>query len=153
MCTQSAATTISNKEVKYMKKLFISCPMKGRTEKAIKDSMNRLHSLAEIVIGEKLEAIDSYIENAPEFKDGTPENKIRLWYLGESIKKIGEADVFIGSSYDGMYPGCDVEQETARKYGIHMIYLPESIVFDIMPDVEEAILKRWDNCAKAVSID
>lgn len=61
-----------------MKKLFISCPMKGRTEKAIKNSMNRLHSLAEIVIGEKLEAIDSYIENAPEFKDNTPDNKIRL---------------------------------------------------------------------------
>ena len=92
------------------------------------------------------------LPNAPEFKDGTPENKIRLWYLGESIKKIGEADVFIGSNYDGMYPGCDVEQETARRYGIHMIYLPESIVFDIMPDVEEAILKRWDNCAKAGSI-
>lgn len=135
-----------------MKKLFISCPMKGRTEESIKDSMNRLHSLAEIVVGEKLEAIDSYIENAPEFKDDTPESKIRLWYLGESIKKIGEADVFIGSNYDGMYPGCDVEQETARRYGIHMIYLPESIVFDIMPDVEEAILKRWDNCAKAGSI-
>ena len=31
--------------------------------------MNRLHSLAEIIVGEKLEAIDSYIENAPEFKD------------------------------------------------------------------------------------
>ena len=73
-----------------MKKLFISCPMKGRTEKAIKDSMNRLHSLAEIVIGEKLEAIDSYIENAPEFKDGTPESKIRLWYWVKALRKLAK---------------------------------------------------------------
>lgn len=129
-----------------MKKLFISCPMKGRTKEAINDSMHRLHKLAEIIIGEELEVIDSYIENAPEFKDGTPENKIRLWYLGESIKKLGEADVFIGSHYDGMYPGCDVEQEAARKYGIHMIYLPETMIIDIMQDVREAILHRWDDC-------
>ena len=135
-----------------MKKLFISCSMKGRTEEAIKDSMNRLHSLAEIVVGEKLEAIDSYIENAPEFKDGTPESKIRLWYLGESIKKIGEADVFIGSQYDNMYPGCYIEEETARKYGIRVIYLPESIVFDIMSDVEEEIRKRRNYCIKTESV-
>ena len=134
-----------------MKKLFISCPMKGRTKEAIKDSMNRLHGLAEIIVGEKLETIDSYFENAPEFKDGTPEGKIRLWYLGESIKKICEADVFIGSHYDGMYPGCDVEQEAARKYGIRMIYLPKSIVLDIMPDVKEAIRNRWNDCIKAES--
>lgn len=135
-----------------MKKLFISCPMNGRTKEAIKDSMNRLHGLAEIIVGEKLETIDSYFENEPEFRDGTTENKIRLWYLGESIKKIGEADVFIGSNYDGMYSGCDVEQEAARKYGVRMIYLPESIVLDIMPDVQEAIRQRWNDCVKVESV-
>ena len=31
-----------------MKKLFISCPMKGRTEENIKNTMNRLHKLAEV---------------------------------------------------------------------------------------------------------
>lgn len=50
-----------------MKKLFVSCPMKGRTDEAIKDSMERMRKIAELVFGEDLEAIDSFIsDNAPE---------------------------------------------------------------------------------------
>lgn len=37
-----------------MKKLFISCPMRGRTEYAIKASMEQMHRIAEAVFGEEL---------------------------------------------------------------------------------------------------
>lgn len=74
-----------------MKKLFISCPMRNRTEYAIKASMEQMHRIAEAVFGEELEVIPTYFEGDP------PENSNQaLWYLGESIKKMSEANYFIG---------------------------------------------------------
>ena len=74
-----------------MKKLFISVPMRNRTECAIKASMEQMHKIAEAVFGEELEVIPTYFEDDP------PENtNMALWYLGESIKKLSEADRFIG---------------------------------------------------------
>lgn len=66
-----------------MKKLFISVPMRNRTEYAIKASMEQMHKIAEAVFGEELEVIPTYFEDDP------PENtNMALWYLGESIKKL-----------------------------------------------------------------
>ena len=48
-----------------MKKLFISVPIKGRTEEAIKASMEKMHKIAEATVGEELEVIPSYIEDNP----------------------------------------------------------------------------------------
>lgn len=48
-----------------MKKLFVSVPMKGRTEKEIKVSIQKMKKIAEIYEGEELELIDSYIEDNP----------------------------------------------------------------------------------------
>lgn len=63
-----------------MKKLFISCPMKGRTEQEIKESIEKMKKIAEIYEGEELELIDSYIEQNP------PQNCNQgLWDLGESL--------------------------------------------------------------------
>lgn len=74
-----------------MKKLFISVPMRNRTEHAIKASIEQMHKIAEAVFGEELEVIPTY------FEDNPPENtNMALWYLGESIKKLSEADRFIG---------------------------------------------------------
>lgn len=43
-----------------MKKLFISCPMKGRTEENIKKSMDKMHKLAEIMFEQELEVIPQF---------------------------------------------------------------------------------------------
>nr|DAJ67532.1 MAG TPA: Blasticidin M [Caudoviricetes sp.] len=109
-----------------MKKLFVSVPMKGRTEEKIKTSIQKMKKIAEIYEGEELELIDSYIEDNP------PENNNQaIWYLGESLKKLSEADVFIGirESYD--WNGCFIEMETANKYGINKAYaIPARYVID-----------------------
>lgn len=108
-----------------MKKLFVSVPMKGRTEKEIKASIQKMKKIAEIYEGEELEVIDSYIEENP------PKNsKEAVWYLGESLKKLAQADVFIGicESYD--WNGCFIERETAEKYGIEAYMIPVRYVID-----------------------
>lgn len=109
-----------------MKKLFISCPMKGRTEENIRDSMVRMHKIAEAYFGQELEVIPTYIEDNP------PENtNQRVWFLGESIKKMAEADFFIGVGYSDCFSGCTIEHEVARSYGIPCFRVDT----DMMPDV------------------
>ena len=120
-----------------MKKLFISCPMKGRTEENIRSSMDRLHKIAEEFFDQKLEVIPTYIEDKPPV-----DSKESIWYLGESIKKMAEADYFIG--VDGTYQvfaGCEIEHDVARYYDI-----PWTLVsIDMMPDAKEIANTYWEN--------
>jgi hypothetical protein len=108
-----------------MKKLFVSVPMKGRTEEEIKASIQKMKKIAEIYEGEELELIDSYIEDNP-----PKDSEEAVWYLGESLKKLAQADVFIGicESYD--WNGCCIERETAEKYGIKAYMIPARYVID-----------------------
>lgn len=108
-----------------MKKLFVSVPMKGRTEEEIKASIQKMKKIAEIYEGEELELIDSYIEDNP-----PKDSKEAVWYLGESLKKLAQADVFIGvcESYD--WDGCCIEREAAESYGIKAYAVPARYVID-----------------------
>ena len=134
LSTQSLLLKCRSKE-EYMKKLFISCPMRNRTEYAIKASMEQMHRIAEAVFGEELEVIPTYFEGDP------PENSNQaLWYLGESIKKMSEANYFIGIyDEDQSYRGCIIENRTAKSYGIPSYIVNISF---IAPDVIEQ--KRID---------
>lgn len=97
-----------------MKKLFISCPMKGRTEEDIRKTREKMHKIAEIVFEQELEVIPSYIEDNP-----PKDNNEAIWYLGKSIQLMAQADYFIGvdSTY-GKFNGCDNERVVARDYDI-----------------------------------
>lgn len=102
-----------------MKKLFVSVPMKGRTEENIKKSIAKMKKIAESYEGEELELIDTWIP------DEAPECKNRgLWYLGESIKRMADADVFIGIDYLSDYSGCNAVNDVAKEYGIYRIIVP-----------------------------
>lgn len=102
----------SRKEIN-MKKLFVSVPMKGRTEEEIKASIQKMKKIAEIYEGEELELIDSYIEDNP-----PKDSKEAVWYLGESLKKLAQADVFIGIDDSWDWNGCQIETDVAQRYGI-----------------------------------
>lgn len=119
-----------------MKKLFISCPMKGRTKENIKKSMERMHKIAEIVFDQELEAIDTYIEDVP----ATDVRHSSIWYLGESIKMLAEADYFIGVDYTEVFSGCNVEREVARRYGISSTDVK---IYEMMPDAAEVEKEYW----------
>ena len=97
-----------------MKKLFISAPMKGRTEAQIRATMEQMYHIAEAVFGEELEVIQTYISDDP-----PADANQAVWYLGESIKKMADADYFIGI-YDEekAYRGCAIENQAAKTYGI-----------------------------------
>ena len=122
-----------------MKKLFISVPMKGRTDEAIKASMEKMHKVAEAMIGEELDVIPSFIEGEPPKGSGEA-----VWYLGKSIQLLAEADYMACVTSPFEWNGCEIENLTARRYGIPMIEMPIHLV---APDAFEALRlceKDWE---------
>jgi hypothetical protein len=125
-----------------MKKLFVSVPMKGRTEEEIKASIQKMKKIAEIYEGEELELIDSYIEDNP-----PKDSKEAVWYLGESLKKLAQADVFIGidEAYD--WNGCYIERDTAQRYGIKTYIVSGRHVID---NYNALLQKLFPTCNEAM---
>lgn len=108
-----------------MKKLFVSVPMKGRTEEEIKASIKKMKKIAEAYEGEELELIDSYIEDNP------PQNNNQaIWYLAKSLEKLANADIFIGIDDAWEWNGCFVESEVAGRYGIKRYTVSSTVVID-----------------------
>ena len=112
-----------------MKKLFISCPMRGLTRKTIKANIEKMHKIAEIVFDQELDVIQSY--RPVEAAEG--DNQASIWCLGRSIQLMSEADYYIGvdAFYDYDYPGCVIENNVAHNYGlrtylvdVHVLSLP-----------------------------
>ncbi len=112
-----------------MKKLFVSVPMKGSTEEEIRASIEKMKRIAEVYEGEELELIDSYIEDNP-----PKDNNQGIWYLGESLKKLASADVFIGITGAWDWNGCYIEQETAGRYGIKCYRVEPQVIIDNYED-------------------
>ena len=125
-----------------MKKLFVSVPMKGRTEEEIKASIQKMKKIAEIYEGEELELIDSYIEDNP-----PKDSKEAVWYLGESLKKLAQADVFIGIDDIYDWKGCRIETNTAEAYGIKTYIIPARYIID---DYDALVRKLYPSSNEAV---
>lgn len=121
-----------------MKKLFISCPMNGRTKEQIQKSMTIAKKCAELKFDEEFEVIDSWIDEEPP-KDVKNQ---RMWYIGKSIELLSQADccvlVWIHGNQDELkerFHGCLVEQLIAKDYKIpNMLINIEFIAPDLFDD-------------------
>ena len=97
-----------------MKKLFISQPMSGKTDAEILAVREKAIKSVENQVGEPVEIIDSFFQ-------GAPANARPLWYLGESIKLLAEADLaYFAKGWDEAR-GCKIENTCAIEYGIETI--------------------------------
>lgn len=97
-----------------MKKLFISQPMRGKTNEEILAVREKAIESAERNLGEKVEVIDSFFKDAP--VDAKP-----LWYLAKSLELLSTADVAYFSKDWEKYRGCRIENTCAVEYGIDVI--------------------------------
>lgn len=125
-----AVTGMINRKENIMKKLFVSVPMKGRTETEIKASIQKMKKIAEVYEGEELELIDSYVEGNP-----PKDNHQSVWYLGKSLEKLSEADIFIGIDDDFDWSGCYIERIIAIKYDIKSYHVPADLVINNYEEV------------------
>ena len=97
-----------------MKKLFISQPMKGKTDEEILAERRKAIRSAERQLGEAIEVIDSFFQSAP--ADAKP-----LWYLGESLKLLATADVAYFAKGWNEARGCKIEHTCVVEYNIDRI--------------------------------
>ena len=97
-----------------MKKLFISQPMRGKTDEEILAEREKAIESAERNLGEPVEVIDSFFQNAP--ADARP-----LWFLGKSLELLSTADIaYFAKGWEDAR-GCRIENQCAIEYGIKVI--------------------------------
>ena len=97
-----------------MKKLFISQPMRGKTDEEILAERKKAIESAERNLGEPVEVIDSFFQNAP--VDARP-----LWFLGKSLELLSTADIAYCAKGWEDARGCRIENQCAIEYGIEVI--------------------------------
>ena len=97
-----------------MKRLFISQPMRGKTDTEILKERVFAIAEAQALTGEEFEVIDTF------YNDFHPNAK-PLEYIARSIKDLATADIaiFIGDWKN--YRGCRIEHLCAVEYGIDRI--------------------------------
>lgn len=97
-----------------MKKLFISQPMRGKTDEEILAERKKAIESAKRSLGEPVEVIDSFFQNAP--ADARP-----LWFLGKSLELLSTADIaYFAKGWEDAR-GCRIENQCAIEYGIEVI--------------------------------
>ena len=89
--------------------------MNGKTEDQIIMEREEIINLLSTAEDEEVEIIDSVLK---------AENKPSLWYLGESIKLMADADLVVFAPGWEKGRGCIIEHECASKYGIPILELP-----------------------------
>lgn len=97
-----------------MKKLFISQPMKDKTDAEILAVREQAIQSAKNLLGEDVEVIDSFFQDAPH--DAKP-----LWFLAKSLELLATADVVYFAKDWEKYRGCRIENTCAMEYGITVI--------------------------------
>ena len=109
-------------------KLFVSMPMNGKTEQEIAEHMQQAHKDAERITHTPLVLLDTVFD--------LPEDAKPLDYIGESIKKLAEADVAYFCDGWEQARGCRIEWMCARDYGVdRIVYVsckPTSLARDLV---------------------
>ena len=106
-----------------MKKVFISQPMRGKTdEEILAERDEAIEKVKQIYDGEEIEIIDSFFKEAP--TDATP-----LWYLGDSIVLLSKADVVYFCKGWETARGCVIEYMCAEMYGIDSLMFADDPLY------------------------
>ena len=92
-------------------RIFISQPMKGKTDSEIKQERERIIEKVREEYGEAVTVIESFFEGAP--ADAKP-----LGFLGKSLEMLAGADLAVFASGWQDARGCRIEHDCAVAYGI-----------------------------------
>lgn len=95
-------------------KVFISQPMRDKTDEQIKEERAKAVSRIKEKYNQDVEIIDSFFENAPH-------NAKPLWFLGKSLELLANADIAYFCKDWEKYRGCKIEHTCAKEYGIKVM--------------------------------
>lgn len=119
-----------------MAKLFISCPIRGRSIENINDSKKKMRKIAEIIFEEEFDNIlglsSDFAEEIPD--DASP----HVFHLGSNIQTLAETDYYIGLTHTeevGDYmTECEIANKIAERYCIRRVLIDW---MEICPDLIE----------------
>lgn len=97
-----------------MKKIFISQPMRNKTDEEILIERENAIKFVKEKYGDDIQVIDSFFQSAP--VDAKP-----LWFLGKSLELLSSADIAVFCKNWQEARGCKIEHECAVEYGIEVI--------------------------------
>lgn len=113
-------------------KIFISLPMRGRSDEEIGKDISRVEKFLIKKLKEVLPSANTtcdlvFVDNLgcvkPEVKNEP------VGYLANAIHKLADCDalvrLFPATNYRRYYAGCDIEQRIADEYGIPVIQVTE----------------------------
>jgi hypothetical protein len=105
-------------------RLFISQPMRGKSDEEIESKREDLIAIAKAVYAGRgeVEVIDSFFKGGLDVPAGA---KAPLYYLSKSLELLATADVAIFAEDWWEARGCRIEHECAKQYRVPMIELPE----------------------------
>lgn len=98
-----------------MKKVFLSQPMRGKTNEEIKCEREEIVKEIKSILGEEIEIMDTVFDD---FDGATP-----LKYLAKSIMVLADAEVAVFSKGWNETRGCSIEFQCATAYGIPVMIL------------------------------
>lgn len=107
-------------------RVFISVPMNGRTEEAIKADIEEAKAAFNKFFGldfdgDQVEFVNTFIQN--EAPDECRND--RIWYLGNSIKVLSTCDIILFARDWYRARGCEIEDHIASAYYIPSIRIYE----------------------------
>lgn len=97
-------------------KIFISQPMRGKTDAEILTERERAIKAAKAKWGDDVEVLESFFRGAP--AEAKP-----LWFLGESLKVMADADAVIVRKGWSCARWCKVEIAAADAYKLPIFFL------------------------------
>lgn len=95
-------------------KVFISQPMRGRSDKEILEKRIRVIEILESMYDTDIDIIDSFFQSAPH--DSKP-----LWFLGKSIELLSKADLAYFCEGWHNARGCRIEYNCCINYDVPYI--------------------------------
>ena len=123
-CNKESATDEPTTPKLPTVRLFISQPMRGKSDEEIESEREDLIAIAKAVYAGRgeVEVIDSFFKGGLDVPAGT---KAPLYYLSKSLELLATADVAIFAEDWREARGCRIEHECADGYGVARIELPE----------------------------
>ena len=97
-------------------KIFISRPMRGKTDAEILAERKRAIKAAKAKWGDDVEVLDGFFQGAP--TEAKP-----MWFLGESLKVMADADAVIVCKGWSDARGCKVEIAAADAYKLPVFFM------------------------------
>ena len=133
-----------------MKTVFLSLPMKNRTDEDIKQTIKQM---ARVILamypGEGIQFVDNFSSSHSFTNEEENEAKNKsLLYLGDAIQKMAHCDYFAYIISDVFwkgeetYHGCFVEEQVASRYNLHKIILNDPTGEIYLPDLKEKV-EKW----------